>query len=346
MLQTRLSYAAVAPHALLRPKKNTTQGSLIIAGTLAALQAIAQPTASIAFPTKPIRIIASSAPGSPPDALARIVAEPLAAVLGQPVLIENRPGGNGTIGMGAVARSAPDGHVLGVMSLTQMVAPSLVAEMPYDTIRDLAPVTLLTWTANILVVRASSPIQSVGDFVASAKAKPDQLTYASAGNGTPSHLASELFKHHAGIDVRHIPFKGIGQGLTALLGEQVDVAFAGTAVSAPLIRSGRLRALGTAAPRRVPAFPDLPTLTERGFPGYQLDEWNAVVAPAGTPTEVIAKLAGALGRIIASPETSARLAPIGMYPVEKLGPAALGALIRVELPRWKQLVREAGIRTD
>jgi tripartite-type tricarboxylate transporter receptor subunit TctC len=196
--------------------------------------------------------------------------------------------------MGAVAKATHDGHTLGIINLTQMVAPNLLPQMPYDTVRDLAPVTQISWTANILVLSANSPIQSVAGFIALAKANPNQLTYASAGNGTPSHLASELFKHHAGIDLRHISFKGIGQGLSALLGAQVDIAFAGIATAAPFIRSGKLRALGTAAPRRLLAFPELRTIAEQGFPG----------------------------------------------------PDALAALIRAELPRWKKIVRDAGVRAD
>jgi tripartite-type tricarboxylate transporter receptor subunit TctC len=319
--------------------------SLPAAIAFLALQASAQPTTS-AFPIRPVRVVASSPPGSPPDALARIIAEPLAAALGQPVLIENRPGGSGTIGMGAVAKAPADGHTLGIMSLTQIVAPSLVSEMPYDTLRDLAPVSQIAWTGNILVVRASSPIKSAREFVAVAKAKPDELTYASAGNGTPSHLASELFKNHAGIEVRHVPFKGIGQGLTSLLGEQVDIAFAGAAVSAPLIRAGRLRALGTASGRRLPAFPDMPTLAELGFAGYQLEEWIALVAPANTPAPVIAKLARELAHIISLPDTQGRLASIGLYPAEQLGPDALRERIQAELPRWKEIVRQTNIRAE
>jgi tripartite-type tricarboxylate transporter receptor subunit TctC len=319
---------------------------LITGGVFAAILTSASVNASPAYPTKPIRLIAASPPGSPPDLLARIVAEPLGAVLGQPVLVENRPGASGTIGMGAVAKATSDGHTLGIINLTQIVAPSLLPQMPYDTVRDLAPVTQISWTANILVASANSPIQSVADFLALAKANPSQLTYASAGNGTPSHLASELFKHHAGIDLRHIPFKGIGQGLSALLGAQVDIAFAGVATAAPFIRSGKLRALGTAAPRRLLAFPELRTIAEQGFPGYELNEWQGIVAPAGTSHEVITKLAMELTRIITSTETKARLAAIGFYPADNLGPDALRVLIRAELPRWMKIVREAGVRAD
>ncbi len=320
--------------------------SLIAGAMLASAHVVAHSDASNAYPTKPIRLIVPVSPGSPPDSLARIITEPLAAALGQPVVVENRPGGAGTIGMSAVAKAAPDGHTVGMIGLPQIVAPSLVPEMPYDTARDLAPVTQLTWTANVLVVRPPSPLKTVAEFVAMAKAKPGQLTYASAGNGTPSHLASELFKHHAGIEVQHVPYKGAPAALAALLGGQVDIAFGGVATAVPLIKSGKLRALGTASVRRLPALSDLPTIAELGFAGYQLNEWQGVVVPAGTPAEVIAKLVSEMARVVALPETQARLAHLGLYPAEKLGPDALGALIRAELPRWKQIVREAGIHVD
>ena len=320
--------------------------SLIAGAMLASAHVVAHSDASNAYPTKPIRLIVPVSPGSPPDSLARIITEPLAAALGQPVVVENRPGGAGTIGMSAVAKAAPDGHTVGMIGLPQIVAPSLVPEMPYDTARDLAPVTQLTWTANVLVVRPPSPLKTVAEFVAMAKAKPGQLTYASAGNGTPSHLASELFKRHAGIEVQHVPYKGAPAALAALLGGQVDIAFGGVATAVPLIKSGKLRALGTASVRRLPALSDLPTIAELGFAGYQLNEWQGVVVPAGTPAEVIAKLVSEMARVVALPETQARLAHLGLYPAEKLGPDALGALIRAELPRWKQIVREAGIHVD
>jgi len=322
-----------------------TQWFSFATGLLACAQLLAQPTAAQTYPSKPIRLIVTGAPGSPPDAVARIIAEPLAA-LGQPVVVENRPGGVGTLAMSAVAKAAPDGHTLGLIGLPQVVAPSLLPELPYNTERDLIAVTQLVWTANILVVRPSSPLKTVADFVALAKAKPRELTYASAGNGTPSHLASALFTHHAGVEIQHVPFKGIPAGLVAVMGEQVDIAFAGVATALPLVKAGKLRALGTAGAQRLPALPDLPTIAELGFAGYQLNEWYGIVAPARTPPEVIAKLAAELTRAVAAPEVQSRLTQLGMYPSEIPGPEALGALIRTELPRWKQIVREAGIRAE
>jgi len=311
-----------------------------------AVAAAATLQAHGAYPDKPIRLIVSGAPGTPPDALARIVAEQLTAGLGKPVLVENRPGGSGIVAMGSVAKAAPDGHTLATIGLPQIVAPSLMSEMPYDTVRDFAPVIQLTWSANVLVVRASSPLKTLAELLSVAKAKPGALTYASGGNGTPSHLASELLKRHAGIDVRHVPYKGIPAGLAAVMGEQVDVAFAGIATALPLLRSGRLRALATAGARRLPALPDVPTVAELGFAGYQQNEWYGVVAPAATPPQIIARLAAELARIVAAPEVQARLTHLGLYPVENSSPEALGALIRSELPRWKEIVREAGIQAE
>jgi tripartite-type tricarboxylate transporter receptor subunit TctC len=298
------------------------------------------------YPAKPIRLLVSGAPGTPPDTLARIVAEPLSAALGKPVLVENRPGASGVLAMGTLARSAPDGYTLATIGLPQIVAPRLMAEMPYDTVRDFAPVIQLTWSANVLVVHEASPLKDVAEFIAQAKARPGALTYASGGNGTPSHLASELLKRHAGIDVRHVPYKGIPAGLAAVMGEQVDMAFAGVATALPLVRSGRLRALATAGAERLPALPDVPTIAEVGFPGFQQNEWYGVVAPAGTPPRVIDRLAAELARIVAQADVQARLTHVGLYPVEKSGPEALGALIRAELPRWRAIVREAGIKAE
>jgi tripartite-type tricarboxylate transporter receptor subunit TctC len=312
---------------------------------LAAVQLTLQ-AATAAYPVKPIRLIVSGAPGTPPDALARIVAEPLSAALGKPVLVENRPGGSGILAMGMVAKAAPDGYTLATIGLPQIVAPNLMAELPYDTLRDFASVAQLTWSANVLVVRAASPLKTLAELVATAKASPGSMTYASGGNGTPSHLASELLKRHAGIDLRHVPYKGIAAGLAALLGEQVDLAFAGSATALPLVRAGRLRPLATAGAQRLPALPDVPTVAELGFSGFQQNEWYGVVAPAGTSPEVLARLASELARAIARPEVKGRLVHLGQYPVERSGPDALQALIRSELARWKEIVRDAGIQAE
>jgi tripartite-type tricarboxylate transporter receptor subunit TctC len=298
------------------------------------------------YPSQPIRWLLPGPPGSPPDLAARIVSERLAAVLGQPIIVENRPGAGGTIALSAVAKAPPDGHTLGTLGINHVVAPGLLQQMPYDTVKDLAPVTQLVFSANILVVRTSSPLKTVAEIVGFAKANPARIAYSSAGNATPSHLAAELFRLHAGIDVNHVPYKGPPAAIAAVLGEQVDMAFVGAATVAPYIKSGRLRALATPAPRRLAAFPDLPTMTELGFAGFEIRDWMGIVAPATTPKHVITRLATEIASIIRSPEIKQRFASVGMEGADKLGPEDFGALIRSELPRWAKVVREAGIRAD
>ena len=315
----------------------------MVGAVLACTVVAARPAAD--YPSQSIRLIVPGAAGSPPDALARIISESLAS-LGQPVIVDDRPGAIGTLAYGAVAKAVPDGHTLGIVGLPLAVAPSLMAKMPYDTVRDLAPVTQLVWSANVLVVRAASPVASMPDLLALAKARPGSLSYASAGSGTPSHLVGELFRHRASIDVQHVPFKGIPAGLTALMGEQVDFAFSGVATALPLIQSGKLRALGSAGTRRLPALPSLPTIAELGIAGCELNEWYGVVAPAGTPPDVVAQLARELTHIAALPQVKTRLEQLGLYPDVPPGPDALAGLIRSDLLRWRQTVREVGIRGE
>ena len=335
-INARLSYAArrvCGPLSAMSIRTLVVLATALIAGQAAA------------YPTKPIRLIVGGAAGSPPDAVARIVAEPLAA-LGQPVLVENRAGALGTLALSAVVKAAPDGHTLGLFGLPQLVAPALMAEMPYDIARDLAPVGQLAWSANVLVVRASSSVTSVAELIALAREKPGALMYASAGNATPSHLSAELFRHRAAIDVRHVPFRGMPAGLAAVMGEQVEFAFSGAATALPLIRSGKLRALATAGATRLPALAELPTIAELGFSGYQLNEWYALAVPSGTPPQRVSRLAAEVARIISLPEVQARLANLGLYPAEKPGPEALAEVLRLEIPRWKKVVREVGIRAE
>jgi tripartite-type tricarboxylate transporter receptor subunit TctC len=317
----------------------------VVLSVVAALLCTVIAARAADYPSQPIRLVVPGAAGSPPDALARIIGESLAS-MGQPVVVDDRPGAIGTLAYGAVVTATPDGHTLGIAGLPLVVAPSLISRMPYDTARDLTPVTQLVWSANVLVVRASSPLASMADLLARAKAKPGALSYASAGNGTPSHLAGQLFRHRAGIDVQHVPYKGIPAGLTAVIGEQVDFAFSGIATALPLIRSGKLRALACAGTNRLPALPEVPTVAEAGVAGYRLNEWYGVVAPAGTPPAVITRLSRELARIVALPTVKARLEQLGLYADVPFGPEAFTGLIRGELPRWRQIVREAGIRGE
>lgn len=298
------------------------------------------------YPNKPIRIIATTPPGSPPDVVARLIGERLAAALGQPVIVENKPGAVGTIGLQAVARAPADGYTFGVLAMPFILAPRLLPSMPYDLQKDLAPVSHVVWASNILVVNSSSKVQSLSDAVKTGKDKPGELTYASGGNGTPAHLASALLAFRSGVQWRHIPYRGAAEGVTAVLGGQVDMMFAATGAALPHVRSGKLRALATSAPTRLTWAPEVPTVAELGFDGFDIRDWQGIVAPAGTPQPIVQKVAAEVRRIATLPEVRERLSAMGMDAVEHGGPDAFGSLIKAETVRWNRVVREAGIRAE
>ena len=296
-----------------------------------------------AYPSKPIRLFVSTGPGAPPDVMARLLSEKLVVSLGQPVIVENRPGASGSIGMAQVAKAPPDGYTIGIFSMGYTTAPSLVANMPYDTEKDLAPVTQLSRDSNLLVVTSALPAKSVAELVALAKAKPGQLKFASGGNSTPAHLAGELFKRELGIDIVHIPYKTPTAGAAAVLSGEVDMMFGATVAVAPHIKSGRVHVLAVATPKRLPAFAEVPTLVELGYPGVVISNWSGLVAPAGTPKDIIERLRAEMHRILALPDVTQRLEGLGVE-AAPTSPEEFGALIRSELKRWNQIVRDAGIK--
>jgi len=309
--------------------------------------ALAQPAgAPQAYPTHAIRWILPGAPGSPPDVAARIVGVPLALALGQPVIVDNRPGASGTIALAAVAKAAPDGYTFGMLSMPQAAAPALYPQLPYDTDRDLAPVAQLVWNLSLLVVRSGIPVRSVNELIAAAKAKPGQLTFASVGNGSLPHIAGELFRQRAGIDIRHIPFKSGPPAFAALMGDQVDMFISGASTVSTGILSGKLRALATVSPSRLAAFPEVPTMAEAGLKGIEMRDWFAMTAAASVPGNIIERMAAEIRKAIALSEVGARLRAIGMEPVLDSTPEQARALVRSELQRWAAVVREAGIRAD
>ena len=297
------------------------------------------------YPRKPIKFIVPTVPGTPPDVVARILGERLAGALGQPVVVENRPGAIGTIGLNAVVKAAPDGYTLGLIALPYIVAPSLLAQVPYDTERHLAPVTLINWNFPLVALRADSPIRSVADLVALAKARPGELKYSSSGNGTPPHLAGELFKHEVGVKITHIPYKGGSAAVVALLAGDVDLAIAGTVGVSSHLKSGRLRVLATFAPRRLANYPDIPSLVELGYPGLGITDWQGIVAPAGTPKDVIARLHAETVKVLAAPDFRQRLEVLGLE-AAGLGPEQFAAHMHKEIQRWSKLVRDTGIKAD
>lgn len=311
--------------------------------SLAPFAAHAQQSSS--YPTRLIKIIAPTPPGSPPDLIARIIGEKLGGIFGQTVVVENRPGASSTIGLNAVAKSPPDGYTLGILSLPSIASPALIAKMPYDTEKDLAPVSLMVWEYHLLVVPAGSPARSVADLVAAAKAKPGVLKFSSGGNGTPAHLAGELFKREAGVDMVHIPYKGAPAGAIAMLTGDVDMMIGAIGALSVHITSGKLRPLATSALQRLPSYPEVPTLVESGYSRIGNLGWLGVVAPTGTPKAVIARLHVEIGKAIANLELKERLASQGMEPTS-MGPEEFGVNIRSELQRWTKVVHDAGIKAD
>lgn len=316
---------------------------LLCVTALAAIALLVSPGAR-AYPDRPIKLIAPAAPGTVPDVLARLIGERLGRALAQPVVVENRPGAIGTIGLGAVAKSAPNGYTLGVLTVPYIVAPSLIAQMPFDIERDLVPVTLIARNYSVLVVQTTSSIRSIAELIDLARSKPGGLKYSSPGNATPPHLAAEFFKRAAGIELTHIPYKGVAPAVAALLAGDVDLYLASPGVVASQVQAGKLRPLATSAPRRLAVLPDLPTLTELGY-AVEMSDWQGIVVPAGTPREIITRLHAELATIVAEPDMRARLQALGMEPGD-LGPDQFALHVKNEIARWGKLVRDAGIKAD
>lgn len=302
----------------------------------------AEPSGS--YPQKPVRIIVPLPPGSPADVLARVVSDGLSRQWRQPIVVENRPGATGMIGLQALARSAPDGYTMGIMFLTHTVLPQLMGPLPYDTGKDLAPVANLVWLYNVLVVPVGSPIRSLEQLIASARAGDGKLSYGSGGNGSPAHLIGESFARAAKARMLHVPFKGPAEAVTGLMGDQVGCMFATSPTAAPLVRAGKLRALAVTSPQRLASLPEVPTLAESGMPGLELREWEGIVAPAGTPQAIIDKWNRDLFEVIGTEQVRARLLELGMTVAEPNRPQEFGELIHKELAHWKQFAQTSPMR--
>jgi tripartite-type tricarboxylate transporter receptor subunit TctC len=319
--------------------------SLLVRGLAAvALAAGAASSAFAAFPDKPIRLIVPFAPGGGTDTIARSLAVGMAQVLGQSVIVDNKPGAGTIIGDDYVAKSAPDGYTLVVATFAHAVNPSLMPRLPFDTDKAFAPVILLARGPNVLVVRADSPYKSLQDVLAAARAKPGKLTFASQGNGTSAHLAGEMFDNLGKIKMTHVPYKGAGPAMTDLLGGQVNMMFATAAAATPQIAAGKLRALGVTSPQRSPALKDVPAIAEV-VPGYAVESWYGLYAPAGTPPDVIAKLNAAAKKATESPEFRRKLEPEGLT-LSAGAPAELDTFVRGEEARWSKVVKENNLKID
>ena len=320
----------------------------MVAGLLSALtlNVGAMAAATDAYPNRPIHFIVPFPPGGPADLLARTVGQQLSASWGQPVVVENRAGAGGNLGMQSGAKSAPDGYTLILAPTGNLtINPSLYRDLPYNPALDFAPVTQLASVANVLVVNPSVPANSVKELIALAKAKPGQLNFVSPGNGSGAHLAGELLKTMAGIDMQHIPYNGMAPAMNSVLGGQAQVFFAGLPNALPQIKAGKVRALAVASPTRVAALPDVPTMAESGLPGFAAVSWYGVVVPAGTPKEIIEKLYVEISKILQTPAVKQTLEAEG---AEAIGntPEQFAAAIKVETEVWAKVVKASGARVD
>ena len=305
---------------------------------------LALPTLA-AYPEKPLRLVVPFAPGGGTDLVGRLVAEGMAQDLGQPVIVDNKPGAGTIIGTDLVAKSAPDGYTLVMGTFALAVNPALVAKLPFDPNKDLAPVGLIGTSPNVLVVRTDKPWKNVNDVLLAAKAAPGKLNYGSFGNGTSAHLAGALFANLTKVELTHIPYKGSSPALTDLLGGQIDMMFTTVASVAQYINAGTLHALAVTSVKRSPAWPDLPTLAEAGVVGYMAESWYAVYAPAGTPAAVLARLNAALKQAVKSDNFRRRVEAEGL--VINVGtPADLERYVLAEQLRWRRVVQDARIKAD
>jgi len=301
--------------------------------------------AAQSFPSRPIRIIATATAGGGVDTSSRIVAQNFQDVLGQPGVVENRPGGGGAAGSDYVAKSTPDGHTLLTISISHAVLPSSHKNLPYSPERDLTPIAVMVNSPNILVAHPSLPVKSIKELIAYARKRPGDINYASSGSASPSHLATENLKLLARIDLTHVPYKGTAPGVTDLLAGRVSLMFTSIISARHLIDSGKLRVLATAGAKRAAAAPEIPTIAEAGVPGYAVDVWYAMLAPSGVPRSTLERINQAVLKILHSPDVTKKLASLGLEPVaESL--AATDAYIKSEIRKWARVVEAAKITAD
>ncbi|WP_137925964.1 tripartite tricarboxylate transporter substrate binding protein [Cupriavidus sp. 2SB] len=324
------------------PTRRQSLQALLAVTTATAFPAFANDT----WPTRPIRMIVPFPAGSSPDLIARIVTEKLAHVLGQPVVVENRPGAGGNIGTGLVAKAAPDGYtLLFTINGPLVTAPSLYRNLSYDPMKQLAPITLVATSPNVLVVDAKLPVHNLREFVALAKSKPGALNYGSVGNGSAAHLAMEQLKAMAGIDLAHVPYPGFPQITTAIVGGQVQAGFMVPAIAMPMVNAGKLRLLAVTTTGRTALLPSVPTVAESGYPGFEAISWQAILAPAGTPVSIVDRLYRELVKIIGSEDVRERMRAQYFSPAGT-APASLRQMMALEKARWERVIRAAGVTPE
>jgi tripartite-type tricarboxylate transporter receptor subunit TctC len=316
---------------------------VVAAGALAVAAAL--PAFAQSYPAKPVRFIVPFPPGGPVDTTARGFTQKLSESWGQQAIVENRAGAGGIVGAEAAAKSAPDGYTFFVGSIHHSVLPGLNPKLPYNVEKDLVPVTFAAQFPIILVAHPSVPAKTVQELIAYAKQNPGKLAYGSAGNGGGTHLAGELFKTLAGVDLLHVPFKGSAPAMTDLLGGQVQLMFSDAPTALPHIKSGRVRALGVGSPKRSALVPDVPTIAESGVKGYDAYSWAGVFAPAGTPKEIVVKVNGDIVKALSDPEVKKRLLEAGAEAAPGT-PEQFGAFLKGEIAKWGKVVKDANIKAD
>ena len=298
------------------------------------------------YPTKPVHVLVPFPPGGPADGLARIVGDKLSQSLGQSFVIDNKPGAGGNIGMEQGAKAPPDGYTLTLAAAGNLtIAPSLYSKLPYDPVKDYVPISVLANVPNILITAPTVPARTLRDLITLAKARPGTLNFASPGNGSGAHLAGELFKSMAGVDIVHVPFNGVGPAMNAILAGEVQIFFAQSSAALPYIRTGKVTALGVASARRIASAPELPTMAEAGLPDFDVTSWYALVAPAGTPSAIVEKLNAEIVKAISSADVRERFTGLGVEPVGNT-PSEFAAMQKSEAARWAKLAKEANLRGD
>jgi tripartite-type tricarboxylate transporter receptor subunit TctC len=323
--------------------------SLIASGMAGAAALVATLLPAVAFaqtyPDRPVRLIVPYAPGGSADIAARLISDEWGKALGKPLVVENKAGAGGNVGVAEVAKSAGDGYTIGLQTVSLAINPALTPKMPYDTLKDLAPIGMVASSQHVLVVNEQVPAKTVKELVALAKSKPGKLSYASAGTGSTFHMSAELFKAVAGVSIVHIPYRGGGPALSDTIGGQVEMSFPVLSAAQGHVQSGKLRALGVTGPKRSPLMPDVPTIAEAGVPGYSFETWFMVFAPAGTPKPVIDKLNASLHAVLTAQAVKDRMAKEG-FEATPSTPAQARARLEKELPQWAKLVKERGITAD
>ncbi|MCE9639636.1 MAG: tripartite tricarboxylate transporter substrate binding protein [Betaproteobacteria bacterium] len=301
--------------------------------------------AQTAYPAKPIRLILPFPPGGSTDIVARLLGQKLTESWGQPVLVENRPGAGGNIAAETAARAAPDGYTLFQVNVANAIGATLYPKLTYDLITSFAPVIQLATTPYVLLAHPTVPAKNAKELIALAKARPGQLNYASAGGGSATHLSGELLKTMGGVNIVHIPYKGTGPAVTALLSGEVDLYFATVPAALPLVEAKKLRALGVTSARRSPLMSEVPAIAEAGLKGYETSTWHGILAPASTPPDVVVKLNAEIARILAQPAVKERLLGQGLDPVGGT-PEQFGAYLKAEIAKWAGVVKASGARPE